>query len=115
MVDFNISNKISDDLILGHEVQLLLQQVDMLFGTEPMDVLGDDSFGSNYDKFLYSVGMSNSALESRILSDIQQLDLFGFTPKVSVTLLEGTKRDIALIDITFTGEYDEFNKTYVIK
>jgi hypothetical protein len=29
--------------------------------------------------------------------------------------MEGTFRDIAIIDITLTGSYEEYNKTYVIK
>jgi hypothetical protein len=41
--------------------------------------------------------------------------LLGFEPNVEVHLLDGTERDIALIDITFSGEYDTYQKIYVIK
>lgn len=115
MVDFNLSNKLSDEIVLGQEIQLILQQVDLLFGTEPMDVLGDMNYGTCYDRYVYAVGISNRAIESKILHDLKQLDLFGFEPSVEVTLVEGTIRDIALIDITFSGEYETFNKTYMIK
>lgn len=115
MIDFNISNKLSDELILSDGLSLLLQQVDLLFNTDTNSVLGDPSFGSNYDKYLYTLGLSNEALEQKILNDITSLDLYGFNPSVVVRIIEGTERDIALIDITFTGNYEEFNKTYLIK
>lgn len=115
MVDFNLNDKLSDEIVLGQDLQLLLQQVDLLFGTEPMDVLGDVNYGTCYDRYVYSVGISNRAIESKIMRDLRQLELFGFEPSVEVTLLEGTTRDIALIDITFTGEYESTNKTYIIK
>jgi hypothetical protein len=117
MIDINIGNIITpakEKLILGNSAELVIQQVDILFGTDIYDVLGDD-FGTNYDKYLYVTGMSNSALEHKILSDLNKLDLLGFVPSVKVTLLEGTVRDIALIDITFTGDYETFNKIYKIE
>ena len=49
------------------------------------------------------------------MNDLNQLELFGFTPSVNVTITEGTVRDIAFIDITFSGEFGEYNKSYVIK
>lgn len=115
MIDFNLSNKLSDDIIISNDLLCLLQQVDLLFNTDIGDVLGDSSFGSNYDRYLYTLGLSNAALESKILNDLNKLELFGFTPSVSVSIVEGTYRDIAFIDITFTGEYETYNKTYIIK
>lgn len=115
MIDFSLSDKLSDDVIISNDAVCLLQQVDLLFETNPNDVLGDNSFGSNYDKYLYTLGMSNVALEEKILSDLKTLNLFGFKPSVKVIITEGTVRDIAFIDITFTGDYEDYNKTYVIK
>lgn len=114
MIDFNLTNE-KDLMILGSPVDLLLQQVDMLFSTDTYAVLGDPAYGTNYDRYLYTVGISNAALETKIMSDLNKLDLLGFKPSVEVQLLAGTERDIALIDITFSGEYDTYNKTYVIK
>jgi hypothetical protein len=115
MIDFSLSNKLSDDIVISNDLICLLQQVDLLFNTDINDVLGDINFGSNYDKYLYTLGMSNEALQEKILSDIKKLELFGYTPAVKVSIVEGTQRDIAFIDITFTGDYDDYNKTYVIK
>jgi hypothetical protein len=114
MIDFNLSTDVFDGIILKDDLSCVLQQIDLLFNTEPYDVLGDFNYGTNYDKYLYTTGISNAALESKVLFDLNTLNLFGFKPSVKVILLEGTARDIALIDITFTGEYETYNKTYRI-
>lgn len=115
MIDFSLSNKLTDDIVISNNLICVLQQIDLLFDTDTNTVLGDPSYGTNYDKYLYTLGMSNSSLESKILDDLHQLNLCGFTPSVVVKIMEGTYRDIAIIDITLTGSYEEYNKTYVIK
>lgn len=116
MIDINISagSNRNEKAILSNELELLIQQVDMLFGTDKGSVLGDNNYGTNYDKYLYTTGISNAALESKILSDLYSIELFNFKPSVNVILVEGSIRDIAIINITFTGEYETYNKTYRI-
>ena len=115
MIDFSISNKLTDDLIINNDLLYVLQQIDLLFDTDINDVIGDSEFGTNYDKYLYTLGVSNLSLETKIMNDLQKIDLCGFVPTVSVKIVEGTQRDIAFIDITLTGDYEEYNKTYIIK
>lgn len=114
MIDFSLSDKITDDIVINNDLLLVLQQIDLLFNTDPYDVLGDMNFGSNYDDYLYTVGVSNIALENKILTDINKLDLLGYSVDVKVTLVEGTERDIAFIDITVSGDLETESKTYVI-
>lgn len=114
MVDFTLSDDLTEDIIVGNELLLVLQQIDLLFNTDIYDVLGDTGYGSNYDKYLYTLGLSNEALESKIRNDINKLELFGFSVTVDVTIVEGTERDIALIDIVISGDTGTTNKTYVI-
>lgn len=115
MIDFTMSSEYSDEPTLSNELLLVLQQIDLLFRTDKDAVLGDEDFGSNYDKYLYTVGVSNYALKTKIESDIRKLSLFGYTVDVDVIFTEGTYRDIALIDITISGDYESQNRTYVIK
>jgi hypothetical protein len=115
MIDFALSNKFTDDIIIRHDLPYVLQQIDLLFNTDIYDVLGDMNYGSNYDKYLYTLGMTNAALETKIQNDINRLDLRGFRVGVKVTIVEGTERDIAFIDITISGDYEEYSKTYMIK
>lgn len=114
MIDFNLSHKLSDNVVINNDLICVLQQIDILFNTEVDSVLGE-SFGTNYDKYLYNLEVSNAMLEKKILDDLYTLDLCGFTPSVVVKIIEGTIRDIAFIDITLSKNYKEFNKTYVIK
>ena len=115
MIDLSISNKLTDNIVINNDLIYVLQQIDLLFDTDIDDVLGDSSFGTNYDKYLYTLGVSNVSLETKILNDLNKLDLRNFAPSVSVKIVEGTQKDIAFIDITLTGDYEEYNKTYVIK
>jgi hypothetical protein len=115
MIDFSISNKLTDELVISNDLICVLQQIDLLFNTDIDDVLGDSSFGTNYDKYLYTLGIGNASLEQKIINDLYKLDLCGFKPSVTVKIVEGTQRDIAFIDITLTDDYEEFNKTYIIK
>lgn len=115
MIDFSISNKLTDDVIVNNDLVFVLQQIDLLFDTNPNTVLGDNSFGTNYDRYLYNLGFGNTALEDQITRDLDKIDLMGFAPIVNVTIVEGTVRDIAMIDITLVGNYENYNTTYVIK
>lgn len=115
MIDFSVSNKLTDDIIVTNDLLCVLQQIDMLFGTIPGEVLGDIDYGTNYDKYLYTLGVSNESLENKILEDLYEIDLCGFKPSVVVKIFEGTQRDIAMIEITLSGDYTNYNKTYVIK
>ena len=50
MIDFDLKN---NQPIQNNDLYLVLQQIDLLFGTKPKEVLGDENFGTNYDKYLY--------------------------------------------------------------
>ena len=114
MLDFSLSNKLTDKPVIDNDLIFVLQQIDLLFNTDINDVLGDSQYGTNYDRYLYTLGVSNYSLEQKIRNDILRLDLQGFTPSVSVHIVEGTQRDIAFVDIVLSGHYKEFTKSYVI-
>lgn len=115
MIDFNILDNFSDQLILNNDLACIIQQIDLLFNTDINDVLGDSSYGSNYDTYLYTVGMSNIVLEDKIRKDIEKLNLGDYKVSVNVKIVEGSVRDIAFIDITLYDSYNEYSKTYMIK
>ena len=54
MVDFSLYKK-SGKSVINAEVDLLIQQIDLLFDTTPTEVLGSEEFGTQYDKYLYNV------------------------------------------------------------
>lgn len=114
MLDFSLSHKFTDAPVLDNDLIFVLQQIDLLFNTDINDVLGDSDYGTNYDRYLYTLGISNYGLEQKIHSDLMKLDLQGFTPSVTVHIVEGTQRDIAFVDITLTDHYKEYTKSYII-
>ena len=111
MIDFNLTY---GDPIVFKDIDIVLQQIDLLFDTTCKDILGDERFGSQYDKYLYELNVSNDSLRQKVMSDLNQLDLQGFSPDVEVYFLEGTERDIAMIDITLSKDYENYNRTYKI-
>ena len=113
MVDFCLYNKGGLSSI-NSEVDLLIQQIDILFDTTPTEVLGDESFGTKYDAYLYDNRLSAENLKSIISADIQQINLMGWNYMVDVYLLQGTEQDIAIINITFKKGFETVQKTYKI-
>jgi len=113
MVDFSLYKKNGLSTI-NTEVDLLIQQVDLLFDTTPTEVLGDEYFGTSYDKYLYDTRLSAENLKSIVSKDISSLNLMGWNYDVDVYLLQGTEQDIAIIDITFSKGIEKIRKTYKI-
>lgn len=100
---------------LEHDVDLVIQQIDMLFDTENGEVLGDHGYGSDFYKFLYELKVSASYIQGYVTSRItSSVDLMGFTLSVNVTIHEGTENDIILIYIDLTKEGEVWEKIYNI-
>ena len=111
MIDFNLT---SGAPIKNNEVDLIIQQIDILFDTNLKEVLGFELFGSKYDEYLYKLQVSNEYLKQTVQSDIESLELFGYKPDVNVHLLQGTEQDIALIEIILTKDGDSYTQIYKI-
>lgn len=113
MVDFCLYKK-GGCATLNSEVDLIIQQVDILFDTTPTEVLGDENFGTRYDRYLYDMRLSADNLKTIIKQDINELNLMGWDFDVDVYLLQGTEQDIAIIDISFYKGIETIQKTYKI-
>lgn len=111
MIDYSINKNKS---FINNDIELIKQQIDILFDTTPGEVLGQETFGTQYDKYLYNLKISNEGLRSEVLSDLNSLELFGFHPEVDVYLLQGTEQDIALIDIKLSRDGEKYEKIYKI-
>lgn len=111
MIDFSIENT---SPIIYKDIDLILQQIDMLFDTQPGDVLGDMDYGTQYDRYLYNLKVTNDALKSKIENDLLSIDLLDYKYNVDVYFLNGTEREIAIIDINLYKDNDKYNRTYKI-
>ena len=111
MIDFNMKKGAP---LETDDVNLVLQQIDILFDSVPGELFGDLGFGTEYDHYMYNFNIDNSGLERMILDDLYSLDLLGFTPRVEVLFLQGTEQDIAIINITLSRNDAEYKKSYKI-
>ena len=111
MVDFNLKR---GSATCKSDIDLILQQIDILFDTTPTEVFGAEDYGTTYDRYLHQLRISNEALKQEVLSDLTSIQLFGFIPTVDVYLIHGTEDDIALIDIHLSRDEETYNKTYKI-
>jgi hypothetical protein len=100
---------------VSDERDLLVQQIDMLFDTNPTEVFGDE-YGADFYNLLWDLGLSNDDISNYTKSVIYgNINLLGWELDVSTELLQGTLNDIILIKVQLS-KYDEvFEKIYKIE
>ena len=111
MTDFSLDE---NKATLNNDVDLIKQQIDILFDTDKMEVLGDSTFGTHYEDFLYDLKMSAEAIEYAVSRDINSLNLFGYTPYVKVELYQGTENDIILVKIDLVRNVENYEIIFKI-
>lgn len=112
MIDINLDGGAPT---INNEIDLIIQQIDMLFDTAYREVHGAPGYGTRYEDFLYNLNISNAAIEYQIQCDLNSLQLFGFVPSVEVSIYEGTLNDIILCKVTLTRNDQVCEKTYKIQ
>lgn len=111
MIDFNLNE---GEPTINDDVACLIQQIDILFDSNQGDLIGDIEYGTDYERYLYDLKLTPEALEEQMLNDLYSLDLLGFTPNVNVYLMQGSERDIAVIDVHLRRNSEDYSKTYKI-
>ena len=97
------------------DLENVIQQIEMLFDTSPFEVIGEPTYGSDFERFLWDLNASNYDIEQYIDSRIRSaVDLLGFNVETTVSLLNGTENDIILADITISRDGREYTKRYRI-
>ena len=111
-LDYNTENNGNDikDFQLTNKVDILLQSINLLFETSKDELFGNTEYGTNYEVFLYDLKANSDQITNQVYKDIYSLgsDILGnYKVNVNTILLQGTERDIALIEIDL---YDPINK-----
>ena len=97
MIDFNSDTTAP---LLESAGDLVLQQIDILFDTKKGEVLGEYGYGTDFEKFLWNLQVSNERISNYVSSVIaSSVDTLGFKIDVDTTILYGTADDIILIRI----------------
>ena len=112
MIDFCES---TGAVILNEEVDLIIQQIEILFDTRNGDVLGEYNYGTRFDTYLFNPNIGNHTIESEVTNYIMQnVELFGWHVRVDVEFLAGTQNDIMLMKVEFSKDSDVYHKIYKV-
>lgn len=113
MIDFCST---TDEVQLTEEVDLILQQIEMLLSTNPMDVIGCPSYGSNYEQFIwdlsYPTGEIKRYAETQLANNVE---FFGNPFDVNVSILHGECNDIILLEINVYANGHQYQKIYKVE
>ncbi len=112
MIDFNLNE---GDAVINDDIAYIIQQIDILFDSNQGDLIGDLDYGTDYEYYLYELKMSPRMLKEQMETDLAGLDLCGFTPDVKVYLMQGTERDIAVIEVDLYRRSESYSKIYKIQ
>ena len=96
MVDFNLK---PGEATINDDIDCIKQQIDIMFGTSEGDLLGDINYGTDYERYLYDLKLSGYELSQQMIDDLYKLDLMGYSVNVDTKLLQGSEKDIALIQV----------------
>lgn len=111
----DLSIDISKNIIIN-PVEIILQQIDILFDTLPGEVLGEETFGVDCHQFLYDLKISNYRIQQYIHNKItSNVELFDYTCNVEVYILDGSYNDIIMVNINIKNDENSFEKTYKIQ
>lgn len=112
MIDFC---SVPGAVILDNDVDLIIQQIEMLFDTRCGDVLGDYDFGTRFDTYLFNPNIGNHMVENEVTNYIEQnVELFGWQVSVQVEFLAGTQHDIMLMKVIFSKDSESYSKLYKV-
>ena len=62
---------LTNEVFLDDEVDLALQELDILFNTEPTEMLGDPNYGVFFEQFLWDLNPRSSELKEYITKKIE--------------------------------------------
>lgn len=105
-----------EDIQLTEELDLIIQQIEMLFSTTPMDVLGSPGYGSAYEKFIYDLSYPTYEIQKYCENQLEQnVDFFGNSHNVKVSVLHGEVNDIILLEVNIYVRGHQYQKIYKVE
>lgn len=105
----------TDAIILDQEVDLIIQQLDILFDTNPGEVLGAPGYGADYDRFIWELNIGPKTIANYIYNNIlDNVEMFDWTLDVNVELMVGEQNDIILVEIEFSKDTEHYTHLYKI-
>lgn len=103
---------LTNEVFLDDKVDLALQELDILFNTEPTEMLGDPNYGVFFEQFLWDLNPRSSELKEYITKKIEDNTYYvkQFDYEVTVTENDGTENSENIVgDILYDS-----NATYIV-
>ena len=103
---------LTNEVFLDDKVDLALQELDILFNTEPTEMLGDTNYGVFLEQFLWDLNPRSSELKEYITKKIEDNTYYvkQFDYEVTVTENDGTENSENIVgDILYDS-----NATYIV-
>lgn len=108
-IDLSLDNRI----ILYSKFDAAIQEIDLLFNTSHCELLGDTSYGTNFEQFLWTLNPSPDALKKYINEKISKSSLASeVVSDVDVKVYDGEYRNIYDVQLTLTSGDDVAYRKY---
>lgn len=113
MIDLAIDGRV----FLYDEFDVAIQELDLLFNTENTELIGDPTFGSNFEQFLWMLTPANEELTKYIYELIDKTTyLKKYVFGVNVTAVKGEYRLIYRVQLDLRkSKDDKIAKEYEIR
>lgn len=107
------------ELIQDNIFDVAIQELDILFGTEETELLGDYKFGVNFEQFLWKLQPSKEEVNIYTRKKIIEYTYFckELNVKIDTDIMMGTLRDIYVIHIELTDNSGKTvkSKNYIMR
>ena len=106
-------------LIITDVVDAAIQELDILFGTENTELIGDTSYGVNFENFLWKLNPNPGEVREYLNDKIRTHTYYcnRLTTEINVDITAGTLRDIYTVKIDIKDSDGESVKVknYILK
>lgn len=94
--------KLFNGLIVENIIDAAIQELDIMFGTEETELLGDYTYGVNFEQFLWTMNPSPYDVDQYILMKMHAQTYFCnlLDLHVNTEVMHGTIRDVYAVKIS---------------
>lgn len=109
---------IASDVIIDNSLDMALQELDLMFNTERCEVLGDLTFGTTFERLLWTMRPDPDYIKIYIKQAMADAEYFNkFVSDINVTYTQGEIRPIYYVQIglSYQGSKNKKYRQYEFK
>lgn len=102
MIDLAIDSRV----FINTPLEAAVQELDLIFNTERTELIGEPTYGTNFEYFLWNLNPDASELKRYIIEQLSINSLFlpQMNVDVNVEIYEGDYRNIYLVGVSITDK-----------